>query len=94
MIKREPIGFDQVLVEWGFHECMGRLHDQLSGRVPDRSSALKILLQTRWPLVAHLLAAEPIDTWRIDLEASDVPSIHTLEHPLATHSLAMCSQST
>jgi hypothetical protein len=48
----------------------------------DPVKALAILLQTRAPLVASLLAAEPIDTCKIVLEPSDVPNLHTLEHPL------------
>jgi hypothetical protein len=43
----------------------------------------------RAPLVAKLLAAEPVETWRIELEPADIPNLHTLEHPLGAHSKAM-----
>jgi hypothetical protein len=89
-LKRlERLGLGLALTEWGLHECQGRLRDQLGGQVSAPADALAILLQVRAPLVAELLAAEPVETWRIELDPADIPDLHTLEHPIDGHSRAM-----
>lgn len=85
----EQVDLGEVLTEWGLHEVRGRLRPQLGTQPLSPADALAIILQARAPLVAQLLAAGPSDTWRIQLEPADIPNLHTLEHPLESHSQAM-----
>jgi hypothetical protein len=90
-VERTSLG--QALAEWARHECTGggRWVEQLAaaGRPIGHKFALENLLLARAGLIAPLLLAEPIETWRVDLAPADVPTLHTLEHSLEAHSLAM-----
>jgi hypothetical protein len=85
----ERTEFGLVLTEWGQHECSGRLREHLGGQVPAPQEALQILLETRAPIVAKILSAEPIEAWRVELDPADLSEFYTLEHPLERHSRAM-----
>jgi hypothetical protein len=87
--RLEQIGLGEVLIEWGLHECAGRLRAQVgsAGQVP--LVALNVILCWRAPLLANLLAAGPNETWRIQLEPVDIPNLFSLENGLDGHSRAM-----
>src|SRR5688572_4758976 len=78
----ERTEFGLVLTEWGQHECSGRWQEHLGGRVPAPQEALQILLQARAPIVANILSAESIETWRVELETTDISDCFNAAAPL------------
>ncbi len=69
-----PVSLVDVLAEWGFHECRGRLLKQLPREIlqaldgPEgKRVALEVILHVRAPVVAAILVAEPLESMRIEL---------------------------
>jgi hypothetical protein len=85
-----------VLAEWGEYEIEGRLVD--TGRVPrgyldqfigprQRLEAIRVILQVRFPVIAAILAANPIEWVAVEVAKADLPSIRVMHaRPLADYS--------
>jgi hypothetical protein len=85
-----------VLADWGEHEIERRLVE--GGQVPRgyldqfvgprrRLEAIRVALQVRFPLIAAILAANPIEWVAVEVSKADLPSIRVMHaRPLADYS--------
>jgi len=91
-----------VLAEWGEYEIEGRLIE--TGRVPrgyldqfigprQRLEAIRVILQVRFPVIAAILAANPIEWVAVEVAKADLPSIRVMHaRQLADYSRAKLAE--
>lgn len=77
-----------VLVEWGFHECRGRTRDQLAPHIlqsldgPEGPRiALEVILTSRAPVIANILAAFPMQCMRVEVRRADLAYVRVMGPP-------------
>jgi hypothetical protein len=83
-----PTTLTDVLVEWGIHECEGRLKNLLPvefvegvSRPDQRPNVLHVLLQARASILAAILAGEPIQCVRVQIIPDDISRLRVLGQP-------------
>lgn len=97
-----PIPLAEGLIEWGVHECRGRLSQQLPTEVKqslegDDSSfhALIVILHCRPQIVAAILMAEVNECLRVEITAEDIDRVFVMgPSPLTEHASSLVGQST
>lgn len=83
-----PITLTDTLIDWGLHEALGRQGQQLTTEIRQLLSSpnfpvtsLKILLNSRWPLIAPILAAYPESCSRVECLPKDQGVLRVLGRP-------------
>jgi hypothetical protein len=91
-----PADVRDVFAEWGVHEAEGRcvgdgtlprgFLDEFSG-AQRHLQATAVILQKRWPVIAAILAANPVEWVSVEVSKADLPSILVMGgNPLTTFS--------
>jgi hypothetical protein len=94
-----------ILVQWGFHEARGRMRASLPPGVFQRldrpegaAIALDLILRSRAPVIANILAAAPIGNCSaVEVQPEDIPFIRVMGPPsllLQEHSFGLLAQET
>lgn len=65
----------EALAVWGEHEATGRLKGTVQIDLNSKFACADLALRYRAPLIRHILEREPIATFTVEIDASDVPSI-------------------
>jgi hypothetical protein len=80
-----PVALEEVLFEWGLHECEGRISPEIPPEFrrelagPDRHyHAIRILVRARSNVIAAVLAAAPVECHHVEVSTVDLLNLRVM----------------